>query len=243
VIPGVLGLILAALWWITYRDPVVPAVTETAPVAALPWVKLWRQPALWGLVLARFISDPVWYFCLFWMPGYFQEERGLTLKESGSIGWIPFLAANFGGLGIAMWSDRLGRRWGNALKARRRLLCGVALLGPLAMLTPHMPGLPLTVAVLSVVGIVCLTWLFVLGPMVGDVFPAGNVASVWAIAGAFGATGAIIFNYGVGQLTSTLGTERMFLLLGLLHPIAAGLLILLVRPLVPARKAGVGNSF
>ncbi len=234
VVPGVAGLLLAGLWWNLYRDPEKPAVTPTAPVQALPWRHLWRQRALWGIVLARFISDPVWYFCLFWMPGYFQEQRGLSLTESGSIGWIPFMAANIGGLSAAILSDRLARRLGNPQKARVRLLAVAALLGPLAILTPHMPGLALTITVLSSVGIVCLTWLFVLGPLVGDTFPAGNVASVWAIAGAFGATGAIIFNYGVGQLTSTLGIERMFLLLGLLHPVAAVVLVALVKPLKPA---------
>ncbi len=230
IVPGLFGLVLAGVWWTVYRDPVVPALTPTAPAVALPWPKLWRQRALWGIVIARFISDPVWYFCLFWMPGYFQEKRGLSLAESGFVGWIPFLAANVGGLTAAIYSDRLGRRWGNPMKARIRLLATVALLGPLAILTPHMPGLGLTLAVLSGVGVVCLTWLFILGPLVGDAFPAGNVASVWAIAGAFGATGAIIFNYSLGQLTSTLGTERMFLLLGLLHPVAAVVLVFLVRP-------------
>jgi len=231
LIPGVAGLVLAAAWWFTYRDPGKPAVTPTAPAAALPWLQLWRQRALWGIVLARFISDPVWYFCLFWMPGYFQEQRGLSLKESGSIVWIPFLAANLGGFGLAYFSDRLGRRWRNPLLARKRLLCSVALLGMLAILTPHLPGLGVTIAVVSIVGVVCLTWLFILGPMVGDVFPPGNVASVWAIAGAFGATGAIIFNYNIGQLTSTLGNERMFLLLGFLHPLAAVVLHFGVKPL------------
>jgi ACS family hexuronate transporter-like MFS transporter len=234
IVPGLCGLVLAGLWWTVYRDPEKPAPTPTAPVVALPWTHLWRQRALWGIVLARFISDPVWYFCLFWMPGYFQEKRGLSLAESGFVGWIPFLAANAGGLTAAIYSDRLGRRWGNPLKARVRLLAVVACLGPLAILTPYLPGLGLTLAVLSGVGVVCLTWLFILGPLVGDVFPAGNVASVWAIAGAFGATGAIIFNYGIGQLTSTLGNERMFLLLGLLHPIAAVVLVSLVKPLKSA---------
>lgn len=230
IAPGLIGLVLAWLWWTIYRDPEKPAVTSTAPATTLPWPQLWRQRALWGIVLARFISDPVWYFCLFWMPGYFQEQRGLSLSESGSVGWIPFMAANLGGLGAAMLSDRLARRLGNPQKARVRLLSCAALFGPLAILTPHMPGLGLTIGVLSVVGIVCLTWLFVLGPLVGDTFPAGNVASVWAIAGAFGATGAIIFNHQVGQLTSTLGIERMFLLLGLLHPLAAVVLLALIKP-------------
>jgi ACS family hexuronate transporter-like MFS transporter len=237
VAPGVAGLLLAGLWWNIYRDPEKPAATATAPATTLPWTQLWRQRALWGIVIARFISDPVWYFCLFWMPGYFQEQRGLTLAESGNVGWIPFMAANFGGLGAAMLSDRLARRIGNPQKARVRLLAAAALLGPLAILTPYMPGLGLTIGVLSGVGIVCLTWLFVLGPLVGDTFPAGNVASVWAIAGAFGATGAILFNHGVGQLTTALGIERMFLLLGLLHPVAAVVLVTLVKPLKPAHVA------
>ena len=237
IAPGLIGLVLAWLWWTIYRDPEKPAVTSSAPTATLPWAQLWRQRALWGIVIARFISDPVWYFCLFWMPGYFQEQRGLSLSESGSVGWIPFMAANLGALGAAMFSDRLARRLGHPQKARVRLLATVALLGPLAILTPHLPDLALTIGVLSVVGIVCLTWLFVLGPLVGDTFPSGNVASVWAIAGAFGATGAIIFNYGVGQLTSTLGIERMFLLLGLLHPVAAVVLVSLVRPLKPTHVA------
>lgn len=238
VMPGVAGLALAAAWWLTYRDPARPAATSTAPDAALPWTHLWKQPALWGIVISRFISDPVWYFCLFWMPGYFQEQRGLTLQESGYVGWIPFFAANVGGLGLAIFSDRLGRRWNNPLQARVRLLVAVALAGPIAMLTPHMHGMGWTLAVLSVVGVICLTWLFTLGPLVGDTFPVGNVASVWAIAGAFGATGAIIFNYSIGQLSSKLGMERMFLLLGLLHPLAALILGWLVKPVKTAPAAG-----
>jgi ACS family hexuronate transporter-like MFS transporter len=237
VVPGVAGLLLAVAWWFAYRDPAKPAFTPTVPATALPWTHLWKQRSLWGIVLARFISDPVWYFCLFWMPGYFQEQRGLTLQESGYVGWIPFLAANVGGLGLAILSDRLGRRWNNPQKARVRLLIAVALAGPIAMLTPYMPGMGWTLAVLSVVGIICLTWLFTLGPLVGDTFPVGNVASVWAIAGAFGATGAIIFNYSIGQLTSKLGMERMFLLLGLLHPLAALILGWLVKPVKPAPAA------
>jgi ACS family hexuronate transporter-like MFS transporter len=62
-------------------------------------------------------------------------------------------------------------------------LAGAALLAPVCALTPHWPGAPATLAIFSVVGAVCLTWLFNLGVVVAEAFPARNVGSVWGIAG------------------------------------------------------------
>lgn len=244
VVPGALGLVLAAVWWGYYRDPAATAggreveatVSREAPAAALTWPQLWRQRSTWGIVLARFVSDPVWYFCLFWMPGYFQEQKGLSLEQAGRVGWIPFLAANLGALACAAFSDRLGRRLGDPLRARKRLLIAASLLGPLAIAIPHVPHLAATVLLLSIVGIICLTWLQLLGPILADSFPAGNVASVWAIAGAFGATGAMIFNFSIGRVSTVLGGERLFLIMGCLHPIAALLLVMLVRKVQPTPR-------
>jgi len=232
VIPGIAGFILAMLWWWLYRDPPIATTHAEGSIEgkALPWRRLWTQPALWGIVLARFVSDPVWYYCLFWMPGYLQERRGLSLQETGWIAWIPFLVGNIGGFGAAMLSDILTARGRTPLAARRMVLIGVAFAGPLAMFVPHASGMGLTIALLSVVGIVCLTWLFVLGPLVSDTFPAGNVASIWSIAGAFGATGAILFNYFIGRTSAAMGDGKLFLIMGLLHLLAAVLLAVLVRP-------------
>jgi ACS family hexuronate transporter-like MFS transporter len=86
-----------------------------------------------------------------------------------------------------------------------------------------------------VVGAVCLTWLFNLGVVVADTFPAANVGSVWGIAGAFGATGAMCFNFYVGHLMSSLGADRIFLAMAILHPIAAVILWTNVRRETPHR--------
>ena len=243
IVPGVIGLVIGFVWWFVYRDPTklesAHAVAANASATpALPWRQLWRTKSLWGIVIARFISDPVWYYCLFWMPGYFQENRGLSLAESGRIGWIPFAAASIGGICVAAYSDRWGRRIGDPLRARKRLLLILACFGPLCMLVPHTPSLALTIALLCIIAVVCLGWLSLLGPLVADTFPAGNVGSVWSIAGAFGALGAIIFNYQVGQISSALGTTTMFLILGALHLTAATVLLLNVRKVAaPATAA------
>jgi ACS family hexuronate transporter-like MFS transporter len=238
VFPGLMGLAVGLAWWFVYRNPphINSVPTEAATenwVPPLSWGKLWRHRSLWGIVIARFISDPVWYFCLFWMPGYFQEQRGLSLKESGVIGWIPFLAASIGGISLAATSDLVGRKLGSPLRGRVRVLWIIALLGPSAMLVPRVDSLTVTVALLCIVAVVSLGWLSILGPLVADVFPAGNVGSVWAIAGASGATGAIIFNYQVGHITSALGSANMFLILGVLHLLASAVIMILVREVKP----------
>jgi ACS family hexuronate transporter-like MFS transporter len=232
IVPGVVGLIVGAAWWFVYQHPPATSAGAGAPdpvAASLRWSQLWRQRSLWGIVLARLVSDPVWYFCLFWMPGYFQKQKGLNLRQAGQVGWIPFFAASVGGIMLAALSDRTGRRMGNHLRGRMVVLGALAVFGPAAMLVPRVPGLWMTVALLCVVAAVCLGWLSILGPLVADVFPAANVASVWSIAGAFGAFGAILFNHQAGKITSTLGTDRMFLMLGCLHLLAAGILFALVR--------------
>lgn len=241
LIPAFAGLMLAAGWWFYYRDPMTPPDTVT-PQATVPWKTLWLRRELWAIVLARLISDPVWYFCLFWMPGYFQEQRGLSLKMAGMIGWIPFLAGNLGALGSAAWSDRLVRRHGRPARARLTVLIALSCFAPVACLVPYASSLTMTLALLSVVALICVGWFAVLGPLAADLFPAGNAASVWSIAGAFGAVGAMISNYAIGRITSVVGSERMFLMLGVLHLLALAVLLIFLRKrfVQPATPFNVG---
>ena len=236
LVPGLVGLALAVAWRFIYRDPPVGAdqtpiagALTADPITAFTWPQLWRTRSLWGIVLSRFISDPVWYFCLFWLPGYLQERSGLTLAQIATLGWIPFLVADLGGVGSAILSDRLVRRGVAPLRARKLVLAGAAALAPICALTPYFPHPFSTLAIFSVVGAVCLTWLFSLGVVVADTFPAANVGSVWGIAGAFGATGAMLFNVYVGHLIGTFGAGRVFIALAVLHPIAAVVLWTTVR--------------
>jgi len=81
IIPGLIGLFLALIWWLIYRDPpqkiaqeATSSIDSSAPVA-FTWGQLWSRRSLWGILLIRFFSDPVWYFCLFWLPGFLQGIR------------------------------------------------------------------------------------------------------------------------------------------------------------------------
>jgi len=237
VVPAVMGFVLALLWRALYRDPPPATAAETSlNVAGDPsaekkftWLQLWRTRSLWGILLSRFLSDPVWYFCLFWLPGYLQEKSGLTLAQVGMFGWLPFLAADIGGVGSSILSDRLVKKGVAPLRARKLVLAGAAVFAPLCALTPHLPHPFATLAIFGVVGAVCLTWLFNLGVVVAESFPAANVGSVWGIAGACGAIGAMCFNTYVGEAMATFGSATIFIALAVLHPLAAVVLCLMAR--------------
>ena len=239
LVPGVLGLVIAVLWFFVYRDPPPEVVAEVASSLTatdntrFTWPQLWRTRTLWAILGIRFISDPVWYFCLFWLPGYLQENSGLTLAQVGKVGWIPFLAADIGAVASAMWSDRMVRRGTVPLIARKKMLTAMACLVPFCALTPHLPHPYMTLAIFSLVAAGCLSWLFSLSVVIAETFPARNVASVLGIAGGCGALGAMGFNAFVGEMMSTLGPGRVFAVMAFMHPIVSILLWLFVRPEKP----------
>ncbi|MES2697703.1 MAG: MFS transporter [Verrucomicrobiota bacterium] len=234
IVPGVLGLAIAIAWFFVYRDPPPSVLAQAAATAGgsgagFTWPQLWRTRTLWGVLLIRFISDPVWYFCLFWLPGYLQETSGLTLGEVGKVGWIPFLLADIGGIATAAWSDRMVRRGQEPLRARKLMLTAMAALAPVCILTPHLPHWGATLAIFSVVATACLSWLFSLSVVIAEAFPTRNVASVLGIAGGCGAAGAVVFNTFVGDMMANFGPGRVFAVMALLHPLAALVLWTMTR--------------
>lgn len=232
---GIIGLLIAVLWKLVYRDP-PPHILEEATRTEVPgnatpfrWKQLWRTKSLWGILLIRFVSDPVWYFCLFWLPGYLQEESGLSLAQVGMFGWIPFLFADLGAIGTSAWSDKLVRKGYSPLRARKLMLTRVAFFAPLCIVTPYLNNAWLTLLVFSIVAIACLSWLFTISVVVAEAFPVKNVASVLGIAGGCGALGAVLFNYFVGQFIGTLGAAKIFIAMAVLHPLAVLILWTMVK--------------
>ncbi len=252
IVLGAVGIIIAILWKLVYRDPppeVTAEIRSTDSIAGkevstengqaqegFAWGQLWKTKSLYGILLIRFVSDPVWYFCLFWLPGYLQEESGLSLAQVGMVAWIPFLVADLGAIGTSAWSDWLVRRGVNPLRARKIMLSAVAALAPLCVLTPFLPTATSTLVIFSVVAVACLSWLFTVSVVVAEAFPVKNVASVLGIAGGFGALGAVLFNFFVGEFIGTLGAEKIFIAMAFMHPIAVLILWTMVKPEKPGPK-------
>lgn len=230
-IPGVLGLLWVGAWYACYRpaDDAVPADQPAAP----RWRELMRRREFWGLVLARGVSDPVWYFYLFWVPGYLQEKVGLSLAAAGAVGWIPFLFADVWGIGSSALADKFVRHGTPPVVARKRVLFAMACVGPLGALAPHLASVPAILAIFSLACAMCLTWTFNTSTVVTDIFPRNATGSVIGVMGAAGATGGLLFNAYIGGVVDRVGYGPVFAVTGLLHPLAAIILAALLRPAKP----------
>ena len=119
------------------------------------------------------------------------------------------------------------------------MLSAVAIFAPLCALAPFLPNAASTLLIFSVVAMACLSWLFTISVVIAEAFPVKNVASVLGIAGGFGALGAVLFNYFVGQFIGTLGAEKIFIAMAVLHPIAVLLLWTMVRPERPKQQISI----
>jgi ACS family hexuronate transporter-like MFS transporter len=107
MVTGACGLVLIPPWLQLHRrirriygtaDP-SPALNHgVQQVQAVGLARVLRTRKFACSLAARSCSDAAWYFYLFWMPGYFQEARGMRLASVGQILWIPYLAAGLGAL-------------------------------------------------------------------------------------------------------------------------------------------------
>lgn len=243
IIAGAVGLIIVVIWIVAYKTPPqeILAVTlgdekddPSKEQKKFTWFQLWGKRTLWGVLLIRFVSDPVWYFCCFWLPGYLQEDSGLTLTQVGYVGWIPFLIGAVGGVLTSAWSDRLVRNGMDALKARKKVLTIMALFAPLCALTPFFNSLPsywnivFIIVSYSIIAVMCLSWLYTINVVIAESFPVKNVASIVGITAGFGAVGGAIFNYYVGQMLNTMG-NTLFIIMGMMHLVAIVLLWKMTR--------------
>ncbi|WP_176473084.1 MFS transporter [Sphingomonas lenta] len=219
ILPGVLGLLLALAWW--FADRGAPAEAEIRESGAASFGEVLRERRLWGVVAARGLSDPVWYFHLFWIPGYLQERLGLSLAQLGAVGWIPTVTASVICIAAAHLTDQRVARGRDPISSRLLFFYSGAVLAPIGALTTLAPNLAVALLLITIVTVACQLWFFGTGPLLADMLPARINASAFGVIGAFGASTGLILNFAAGPIIEQLGYAVVFGGLALLHPIAA----------------------
>lgn len=222
IVPGAVGFLFAVLWFFTDRNPprydgAPPAPVETSKPGL---INMLRNPLIWGVLLARVISDPVWFFFQYWQAGYLQEQLGLSLADVGRLLWIPPMLNVLLTFGTAAVSDRLiGRGW-IAPRSRIRIMQSVAVLAPLILVIPLVDSIPAVIALLATTYFMSFTWLAMSNILMADLFPKNQVGTAIGLISCVGTIGAAVFNAGVGSIIEAVGYVPVFVFLAVLHPIA-----------------------
>jgi MFS transporter, ACS family, hexuronate transporter len=233
VVPGCVGLAFAAAWWLSDRRGGAPSAARLAARPSL--MAVLRHRPLHALIVARLISDPLWFFLQYWQAGYFRQVLGLSLAGVGALLWIPPLLSTIVTVVVSAGVDARIRRGGSPLQARGKALLLVAGLAPLMMLIPLFPSVTGGLILFTVAQFVCWTWLSLSNVMAASVAPAGASATAVAILGALGTAGAALFNTVAGPVIGAYGYNVMLIAGACLHPLAAIIVwIAYVRPRLPA---------
>jgi MFS transporter, ACS family, hexuronate transporter len=230
LLPGAVGLIWLPLWLLVYRPNRAKAeITGPTALPARSWGQLMRERRVWALVLPRLVSDPVWYLYLFWLPDYLQRERGLSLREIGMYGWIPFLFADLGAMGGGALSDALVRRGWMPRRARITILVMVGCLAPLGALVGFLPTTATAIALTCLIAFLTQCWATNTSALTADTFQPGETGTVAGMMGTAGSLGGVLFAQLLGAAIAAFGYSSAFVLGAVMHPLAVVLLLLLYR--------------
>ncbi len=195
--------------------------------AKLPWLQLLRYRQLWGMLVPRFLTEPVWWFYLFWLPTYLARERGLSLKEMAIGAALPYISADLGCLFGGGMSSYLIRRGWSVNAARKTVLVFSAFLMPAALFVVQAPSAWWAVALISVATFSHQSWSTNILTLPGDLFPPRVVGSVTGIQGVSIAASAIA-QLTIGYVVARYSYGPVFTVAGLLHPTAAIVLLFML---------------
>ena len=208
---GVAGFVWLAFWLPFYNTPerikhlkmseleLIRSDREAAPAEKIPWLKLLGYRQTWSFIVAKFMTDPVWWFFLIWLPDYFKKTRGLDIKTSWvhlvSIYSVVTVLSILGGwvtghLAKTGWTVTRARKTGMFIFA----LCTL----PIIAVTQVSDWT--AVLLIGLAGSAHQAWSANLYTTVSDMFPKNAIASVIGIGGMAGSIGGMLFPIYSGKL-------------------------------------------
>jgi ACS family hexuronate transporter-like MFS transporter len=247
VATGALGFLWLAWWWFSYRAPEQHSRVSAAelayirsdppePAVRVPWRTLLKHRQTWAFAIGKFLTDPVWWLYLFWIPDFLNRNHGLDLTSLGPPLVAIYLVADVGSIGGGWLSTFLMKR-GTSLNVARKvtmLTCALAVL-PIAF-AAGARELWVAVAIISVAAAAHQGWSANLFTLTSDTFPRQAVGSVVGLGGMAGAVGGMLIAKLTGYILEATGSYvPVFLIAASAYLIALAVIHVLMPKLEPAR--------
>ncbi len=253
VITGAFGFSWLAFWFWLYDSPERHPRLQARELAwirqdpeqtqaAVPWLSLVRFRQTWAFAAGKFMTDPVWWFYLYWIPKFLNEKHGLTLSKLGPPLIAIYLIADLGSVGGGWISSSLiGRGWSTNAARKTAMLLMALSVTPIAFAS-RVSSLWAAVALVGLAAAAHQGFSANLYTLVSDTLPRRAVASVTGFGGMAGSVGGMLIATATGWILQLTGSYRLIFLIAGTTYLAALLVIHLLNPrLEPLRIAGEGS--
>jgi len=217
IITGSFGFVWLVLWFLYYEVPrkqkrlseqelnYIESDRDEQPVAdtenelKLSWGRLLTFRQTWAFAIGKFLTDPIWWFYLFWLPDFLRKEYALTSRELMWPTAIVYIISSFGSIGGGWLPFRLINSGWPVFRARKTSMLIYAFCVVPIVFAQYLGSLNMWLAVL-IIGLAAAAhqaWSANIFTTVSDMFPKKSTASVTGIGGLFGGLGGIFLSWAV----------------------------------------------
>jgi ACS family hexuronate transporter-like MFS transporter len=251
---GALGFVWLAFWWRIYRKPedeprVTPAELAyirsdpVEPSGKIKWLTLLRLRQTWAFLLGKFLVDPIWWFYLFWVPGFLQSQHGVALTGIGVPVMVIYLISDAGSVTGGWVSSALIKR-GRSINAGRKIAMLICAIGVTPVVFAYRVESTWAAVLLIGFAAACHQGFSAnLLTLSSDMFPARAVGSVVGIGGMAGALGGLFIATLVGHVLQWTGSYRIpFVIAGSAYLLALAVIQVLAPRLEAARIPSEAQS-
>lgn len=247
---GAIGFVWLAVWLIVYRAPENhPQVSKAEleyirsdppePSARIPWLQLLPHRQTWAFAIGKFMTDPIWWLYLFWVPDFLFKNHGITLLNVGLPLFVIYQMATIGSIAGGWLSSSMIKR-GYSVNTSRKftmLICALAVV-PIVFAS-KVSGLWAAVMLIGLATAGHQGFSANLFTLPSDTFPRRAVGSVVGFGGMFGSVGALFIAKVTGYVLQWTGSYLpLFIIAGSAYLIALAIIHWLTPRLEPA-KVGV----
>ncbi|TDB65129.1 MFS transporter [Arundinibacter roseus] len=213
LITGAIGFIWLIFWWLIYEIPsrkkgispeelayINSDADDDSKEQPIPWAKLFKVRQTWAFVFGKFLTDPIWWFFLFWLPSYFATTFDLDLKKPSIHLAIVYTASTIGSIGGGYLSGYLIKRGWPIFKARKTAMFIFAIMVIPIMLASSATNIWVAVGLISLACAAHQAWSANIFTTASDMFPRRAVSSIVGLGGMAGSVGGVLFPLIVGQI-------------------------------------------
>jgi len=247
ILTGLVGFVWLIFWWVIYRHPDNHPYLSTAernliqsdppdPPVNIPWSRLIPHRQTWAVAVGKFMTDPIWWVYLFWLPDFLKRNYGIDLKSVGIPLIIIYLIADVGSVAGGWLSSSLIKRGWSINRARKLTMLICALSVTPIVFAAKASNVWVAILLVGLAAAAHQGWSANIYTIASDMFPRRTIGSVIGIGGMSGAIGGMLIAKVVGYILEWTGSYVPIFIIAASAYLVALLVVHLLAPnLEPAK--------